>query len=165
LAAIAAVSMHSAHAQPTSERYQLDRLVPASEFHGVHGLAFDAHDVLYAGSVVGHSIYRVDTATGAVKTFVGAPEGMADDLVFLADGTVVWTSIQHGVVRARKGDGPVVKLAELVSVNSINVRKDGRLFAAQVFAATGCGRSILSAPSRRDSSSRISALQRLRHRT
>ena len=136
-AAVAAVSMHAAIAQPTSERYQLDRLVPASVFHGVHGLAFDAQDVLYAGSVVGHSIYRVDTATGAVKSFVGAPEGMADDLVFLADGTVVWTSIQHGVVRARKGNGPITKLADLVSVNSINVRKDGRLFAAQVFGGDG----------------------------
>ncbi|MGH8237658.1 MAG: SMP-30/gluconolactonase/LRE family protein, partial [Steroidobacteraceae bacterium] len=82
-------------------------------------------------------IYRVDTATGAVKSFVGAPEGMADDLVFLADGTVVWTSIQHGVVRARKGNGPISKLADLVSVNSINVGKDGRLFAAQVFGGDG----------------------------
>jgi sugar lactone lactonase YvrE len=136
-AAIAAVSIDAANSEPTSERYQLDRLVPASNFHGVHGLAFDAHDVLYAGSVVGHSIYRVDTQSGAVTSFVGAPEGMADDLVFLADGTVVWTSIQHGVVRARKGNGPVVKLAELVSVNSINVRKDGRLFAAQVFGGDG----------------------------
>jgi len=42
LAAIAAVSIDAANAQPTSERYQLDRLVPASSFHGVHGLAFDA---------------------------------------------------------------------------------------------------------------------------
>src|ERR1044071_3244471 len=94
-AAIAAFSIDAANAEPTSERYQLDRLVPASSFHGVHGLAFDAHDVLYAGSVVGHSIYRVDTKTGAVTTFVGAPEGMADDLVFLADGTVAW---KHQVI-------------------------------------------------------------------
>ena len=134
LIAVAAVSMHAAMAQPTSDGYQLDRLVPPSDFHGVHGLAFDAQGVLYAGSVVGHSIYRVDTATGKVTGFVGAPDGMADDLVFLADGTVVWTSIQHGVVRARKGDEPIRKIADLVSVNSINVRKsDGRLFAAQVF--------------------------------
>src|SRR4030095_9124304 len=97
LAAIAAVSIDAANSEPTSERYQLDRLVPASSFHGVHGLAFDAHDVLYAGSVVGHSIYRVDTKTGAVTSFVGAPEGMADDLVFLADGTVVWASTHDGV--------------------------------------------------------------------
>lgn len=136
-AALAALSVHAAIAEPTSEQYQLDRLVPASSFHGVHGLAFDAQGVLYAGSVVGHSIYRVDTATGAVTSFVGAPDGMADDLVFLADGTVVWTSIQHGVVRARKGDGPIRKIADLVSVNSINVRKDGRLFVAQVFGGDG----------------------------
>ncbi len=135
--ALIAASLQAASAQPTSERYQLDRLVPASAFHGVHGLAFDAHGALYAGSVVGHSIYRVDTTSGAVTSFVGAPDGMADDLIFLADGTVVWTSIQHGVVRARKGDGPIAKLAELVSVNSINVRKDGRLFAAQVFGGDG----------------------------
>ena len=133
LVVVATVSLQAAGAQPSSERYELDRVVPPSQFHGVHGLAFDAQDVLYAGSVVGHSIYRVDTASGSVTSFVGAPDGMADDLVFLADGTVVWTSIQHGVVRARKGDGPVRKLADLVSVNSINVRKDGRLFAAQVF--------------------------------
>ena len=133
LVVVATVSLQAAGAQPNSERYELDRVVPPSQFHGVHGLAFDAQDVLYAGSVVGHSIYRVDTASGSATSFVGAPDGMADDLVFLADGTVVWTSIQHGVVRARKGDGPVRKLADLVSVNSINVRKDGRLFAAQVF--------------------------------
>ncbi len=136
-AVFAACSWHAAHAEPTSDRYTLSRLVPASHFHGVHGLAFDSQDRLYAGSVVGHSIYSVDTATGTVKSFVGAPEGMADDLVFLADGTVVWTSIQHGVVRARKGDGPVRKLADLASVNSIDVRKDGRLFAAQVFGGDG----------------------------
>jgi len=133
-AALAAFTWQGAGAQPTSERYTLDRLVPPSEFHGVHGLAFDSRDRLYAGSVVGHSIYLVDTASGSVRSFIGAPEGMADDLVFLADDTVVWTSIQHGVVRARTGDGPVRKIADLVSVNSINVRKsDGRLFAAQVF--------------------------------
>ena len=88
-AAIAAFSIDAANTEPTSERYQLDRLVPASNFHGVHGLAFDAHDVLYAGSVVGHSIYRVDTKTGAVATFVNAPESMADDLVFLTNNTII----------------------------------------------------------------------------
>jgi sugar lactone lactonase YvrE len=136
-AAFALLVGYATFAQPTSERYVLDRLVPASHFHGVHGLAFDAQDRLFAGSVVGHSIYSVDIANGTVSTFVGAPEGMADDLVFLADGTVVWTSIQHGLVRARTGDGPVRTIAELVSVNAINVRKDGRLFAAQVFGGDG----------------------------
>src|SRR5690349_18291230 len=111
LAALGFCWWHVASAAPTSDRYVLDRLVPPSAFHGVHGLAFDAQDRLHAGTVVGHSICVVDTASGSVKELIGAPEGMADDLVFLADGTVVWTSIQHGVVRARKGEGPIRKLA------------------------------------------------------
>jgi sugar lactone lactonase YvrE len=115
--------------------YKVELLVKPSVFHGVHGLAFDANDQLYAGSVVGQSIYRVDTTTGKVATIVGSPEGMADDLVFLPDGTMVWTAINQDAVRARKGNGPIRVLAEkLVSVNSINYRKtDGRLFVAQVF--------------------------------
>ncbi|MGH8178086.1 MAG: PQQ-binding-like beta-propeller repeat protein [Steroidobacter sp.] len=129
---------HPSSAAPTSDTHNIERLVPASAFHGVHGLAFDRDDVLYAGSVVGQSIYRVDTRTGRVETVVGPPQGMADDLVFLADGTLVWTAISQGVVRARKGDGPVRDIANLVSINSINVRKsDGRLFAAQVFGGDG----------------------------
>ena len=143
-------------ADPSSDTHTLQRLVAPSPFHGVHGLAFDHHDVLYAGSVVGHSIYKVDTQSGAVETFVGAPEGMADDLVFLQDGTLVWTAISQGVVRARRGNEPIRELARLVSINSVNVRRDGRLFAAQVFGGDGVWeldpqgvkppRSILSDP-------------------
>jgi len=126
-------------AEPASDEYEIQRIVPPSAFHGIHGLAFDAHDRLFAGSVAGQSIYAVDTANGKVDTVVPAPEGMADDLVFLADGTMVWTSISAGLVRARKGDEPVRVLArDLPSINSINVRKsDGRLFAAQVFGGDG----------------------------
>ena len=120
------------------DAYVIERIVAPSPFHGVHGLTFDAHDVLYAGSVVGHSIYRVDTATGKVATFVGPPEGMADDLVFMPDGTLVWTAISQGVVRARKGTEPSRVIANLVSANSVNVRRrDGRLFVGQVFGADG----------------------------
>jgi sugar lactone lactonase YvrE len=141
LIAIAALGLPAtfAVAAPSSDSYSIERLVPASAFHGVHGLTFDANDVLYAGSVVGQAVYRVDTRNGKVETVVGAPEGMADDLVFLADGTMVWTSISAGVVRARKGNGPIRVLAkDLASINSINVRKtDGRLFAAQVFGGDG----------------------------
>ena len=123
---------------PKSDGYVIERLVPPSPFHGVHGLTFDANDVLYAGSVVGESIYRVDTQTGNVETVIGPPQGMADDLVFMPDGTLVWTAISQGVVRARKPDGPVQDIAKLVSVNSVNVRRsDGRLFVGQVFGGDG----------------------------
>jgi hypothetical protein len=93
LGALALFEPARAQSPPVSDAYIVERLVQPSAFHGVHGLTFDANDVLYAGSVVGHSIYRVDTATGKVETFVGPPEGMADDLVFLPDGTLVWTAI------------------------------------------------------------------------
>jgi len=142
LAAIAlALSMGVAMravAAPTSEAYKIEQIVAPSAFHGVHGLAFDKQGRLFAGSVSGQAIYSVDTATGKAAVVVGPPDGMADDMVFLADGTLVWTSISQNMVRARKGDGPVRVLAnDLRSVNSIAVRKDGRLFVAQVFGGDG----------------------------
>ena len=126
-------------AEPQSEAYSIERIVAPSAFHGVHGLAFDANDRLFAGSVVGQSVYAVDRELGRVDVVVPPPEGMADDLVFLADGTMVWTSISVGMVRARKNTEPVRVIArDLPGINSINVRKsDGRLFAAQVFGGDG----------------------------
>jgi hypothetical protein len=139
LVAIGVVAATSASAAPSSSRYEIERIVEPSHFHGIHGLAFDAQDRLFAGSVAGQSIYLVDTASGRVETVVPAPDGLADDLVFLADGTMVWTSISVGLVRARKGNEPVRVIArDLPSINSINVRKsDGRLFAGQVFGGDG----------------------------
>jgi sugar lactone lactonase YvrE len=126
-------------AQIKAPGYKVETLVKPSHFHGIHGLAFDAQDRLYAGSVSGQTLYRVDKKTGSVETVVAPPEGMADDLLFLPDGTMVWTSISQGTVRARTGDGPVRVLAEKIpSVNSIAYRKsDGRLFVAQVFGGDG----------------------------
>lgn len=138
LFATSLICLTSTFAQPTSTEYAVERIVQPSQFYGVHGLAFDAQDRLYAGSVVGRSVYAVDRNTGKVEVVVPAPEGMADDLVFLGDGTMVWTSISDGLVRARKGNEPVRTIAKLASINSINVRKrDGRLFAGQVFGGDG----------------------------
>ncbi len=127
----------STQADPRSETHTIERIVSGSAFHGIHGLTFDRNDGLYAGSVVGQRIYRVDTKTGAVETVVEPPQGMADDLVFLADGTLVWTAIEQGIVYARKGNEPARQIAKLTSINSINVRQDGRLFAGQVFGGDG----------------------------
>ena len=137
--ALALALVGAALAEPSSTAYKIERIVEPSAFHGIHGLAFDAHDRLFAGSVNGRSIYAVDRDSGRVDVVVPAPEGMADDLVFLADGTMVWTSISAGIVRARKGDEPVREIARSIpSVNSINVRKsDGRLFVGQVFGGDG----------------------------
>ncbi|HVF17619.1 MAG TPA: hypothetical protein VNA21_11930, partial [Steroidobacteraceae bacterium] len=106
-AAIALALIQTAGAEPSSSTHTIERIVEPSAFHGIHGLAFDANDRLFAGSVVGQSVYAVDRDSGRVDVFVPPPEGMADDLVFLADGTMVWTSISAGLVRARKGNDPV----------------------------------------------------------
>lgn len=130
--------MLCADAAPTSESHVVERIVPGSPFNGVHGLAFDRNDTLYAGSVVGQRVYKVDTSTGQVDVVVDAPQGEADDLVFLNDGTMVWTAIQQGIVYARSGNGPVREIARIPSINSINVRRsDGRLFVGQVFGGDG----------------------------
>jgi len=138
-AALALAVSGVACAAPASTTYTIERIVEPSAFHGVHGLAFDANDRLFAGSVVGQSLYAVDRDSGRVDTVIPAPDGMADDIVFLRDGTMVWTSISVGMVRARKGNEPVRVIArDLPSVNSINVRKsDGRLFVGQVFGGDG----------------------------
>lgn len=115
------------------EPYLVQYLVPGGDFLGIHGLTFDRDDNLYVASVIGQAIYKVDVATGESEVFVGPPEGMADDLEFGPDGTLVWTSILTGQVRARRPDGTVVVLADnLPGINSLAFRGDGRLFVTQV---------------------------------
>lgn len=115
-------------------KYIKELLVPGSDFHGVHGLTFDNQNRLYAGSVVGMSIYSVDTEKGNVKTFVGPIQGQADDLEFGPDGTLTWTSYLLGKVHSRDSAGNIKVLAEgLLGINSLAFKQDGRLFASQVF--------------------------------
>ena len=115
-------------------QWTVELVVPGSDFHGVHGITTDAADEIYVGSVIGQSIYRVDRETGAVELHVGPPEGIADDLEFGPDGTLVWTAIFRGEVLARSPEGEISVLAEgLRDVNSLAFAPDGRLFATEVF--------------------------------
>ncbi len=110
-------------------------LVPGSSFHGIHGLTFDSSDRLYAGSVVGQAVYRIDPESGAVETFKAPPTGMADDLEFSPDGELVWTSFLLGTVHAQSEAGELRVLADrLPGANSLAFSSDGRLFVSQVFA-------------------------------
>ncbi len=114
--------------------YQLDILVPGSAMHGVHGLAFDQNDVLYGASLVGYSVYRIDTQTGEVSTVVGPPLGNADDVAVGPDGTIAWTAGAFSAVHALTPGGEIKVLAsDLPAVNSINYSPDGRLFVTQIF--------------------------------
>ncbi|GAA6199555.1 hypothetical protein [Aquicoccus sp. SU-CL01552] len=132
---VSAVALLCGLAMPAAAReYKVETLVPGSAFHGVHGLGVDSNGALFAGSVVGQALYRVDRASGAVAVEIPAPQGMADDLAFAPDGTMAWTAFLLGDLYARGADGEVRTLASgLPGLNSLAYRDDGRLFASQVF--------------------------------
>jgi sugar lactone lactonase YvrE len=118
----------------SAQTYEVTELVPGSAFHGVHGLGIDKAGRLFAGSVAGAALYEVDRANGTAKIAIPSPEGMADDIAFAPDGTMAWTGFLTGDLYVRKGEGPIKKLASgLPGINSLAFRKDGRLYATQVF--------------------------------
>jgi sugar lactone lactonase YvrE len=131
--AVAAIVLgHAAGA--SAQTHEVTRLVPGSAFHGVHGLGIDKSGRLFAGSVAGAALYEVDRTNGTAKIAIPSPEGMADDIAFAPDGTMAWTAFLTGDLYSRKDDGPVKKLASgLPGINSLAFRKDGRLYATQVF--------------------------------
>src|SRR4029079_9464253 len=120
---------------PQPAVYRVDALVPGgSPFPGIHGLRFDKSGALYAGSVIGQSIFKVDVATGAVERFIGPREGMADDLAIGPDGTFVWMAIEDGIVYARSPGGAIRRLTENhKGANGVSFSPDGkRLFGSLV---------------------------------
>ncbi|OCK61906.1 hypothetical protein [Bradyrhizobium sp. LMTR 3] len=134
LAASVAAIVFGYAAGASAQTYEVTKLVPGSAFHGVHGLGIDKSGRLFAGSVAGAALYEIDRASGAAKIAVPSPEGMSDDIAFAPDGTMAWTAFLTGDLYSRKGDGPVKKLASgLPGINSLAFRKDGRLYATQVF--------------------------------
>ncbi|HTF74152.1 MAG TPA: hypothetical protein VK620_07440 [Bradyrhizobium sp.] len=133
-AAVAATVLLALGVGASAQTYEVTPLVPGSAFHGVHGLGIDKAGRLFAGSVAGAALYEVDRNNGTAKIAIPSPEGMADDIAFAPDGTMAWTGFLTGDLYSRKGDGPVKKLASgLPGINSLAYRKDGRLYATQVF--------------------------------
>ncbi|MGZ3338482.1 MAG: Vgb family protein [Reyranella sp.] len=117
-----------------AKEYNQQFLVPGSWFHGVHGLAFNKDDQLFAGSVIGQTIYRVQVDSGEVDRVIDPPMGMADDIAFADDGTMSWTAFLLGKVYIRKPNGKTIEVANGMSgPNSIAFGKDGRLFVSEVF--------------------------------
>ena len=76
-----------------------------------HGLAFNKDDQLFAGSVIGQTIYRVQIDSGEVDRFVDPPVGMADDIAFAEDGTMAWTAFLLGKVYIRRPNGKTIEVA------------------------------------------------------
>src|SRR5258708_12017442 len=71
-----------------AKEYNQQFLVPGSWFHGVHGLAFNKDDQLFAGSVIGQTTYRVQGDSGEVDPVIDPPMGMAADIAFAAHGPI-----------------------------------------------------------------------------
>jgi len=134
LACAALVAALFATTSASADSWEVTKLVPGSAFHGVHGLGVDRAGHLFAGSVAGAALYEVDISAGSAKVAIPSPVGMADDIAFAPDGTMAWTGFLTGDLYARKGDGPIKKLASgLPGINSLAFRKDGRLYATTVF--------------------------------
>src|SRR5690348_1156219 len=132
-AVLALVAAGSALAQSAAPKeYNQQFLVPGSWFHGVHGLAFNKDDQLFAGSVLGQAIYKVQVDSGEVDRFVDPPAGMADDIAFAEDGTMAWTAFLLGKVYVRRGN-KTVEITGFSGPNSLAFTKDGRLFVSEVF--------------------------------
>ncbi|MGD9880044.1 MAG: SMP-30/gluconolactonase/LRE family protein [Reyranella sp.] len=122
-------------APPASPKeYNQEFLVAGSWFHGVHGLAFNKDDQLFAGSVVGQTLYRVQVDAGEVDRVIDPPTGMADDIAFADDGTMAWTAFLLGKVYIRRPNGKTIEVANgMGGPNSLAFGKDGRLFVSEVF--------------------------------
>jgi sugar lactone lactonase YvrE len=136
-AASGAVAQQAPAASPPvpepPKEYTQQFLVPGSWFHGVHGLAFNKDDQLFAGSVLGQTLYRVQVDSGEVDRFIDPPTGMADDIAFADDGTMAWTAFLMGKVYVRRGNKTIEVAHGMTGPNSLAFGKDGRLFVSEVF--------------------------------
>ena len=113
-----------------------ETVVRGNPVRAIHGLSFGPDGALYAGSVLGQSIHRVDTGSGEVSVHVPPSAGLADDLEFAPDGTVYWTDFAQGRLMMKSPrQGPRAIASGLPGLNSLALAPTGRLFASQVFAA------------------------------
>lgn len=114
-------------------RWTLEPVVPGSPFHGIHGLVVAPDGAVLAGDVIGQALFRIDPESGAVAVEVPRPFGEADDVAIGPDGTMAWTAIFAGEIRARRPDGSEVVLArDTPGFNSLAFAPDGRLFSTTV---------------------------------
>jgi sugar lactone lactonase YvrE len=111
----------------------LQTLVPGSALHAPNGISFGPDGYLYAGSVGAQTLFRIDVSDGSVEVVVPAPAGEADDVAFAPDGTLVWTALVAGEIRALRSDGSVAAIVtDYALINPVHFTGDGRLFAAQI---------------------------------
>jgi len=105
-----------------TNEWRQNTLVPGSPIRSPNGIEFGPDGKLYAGSVGSKTIYRIDVKTREVDIVVPAPLGEADDLAFAPDGTLVWTALVAGEIRALRADGTAgCSPDKSVLINSLNL--------------------------------------------
>jgi sugar lactone lactonase YvrE len=114
-------------------RWQIETLVAGSTLHAPNGISFGPDQQLYAGSVGAQTIYKIDISSGKTDIVVAAPAGEADDIAFSPNGTLVWTALVGGEIRALRADGTVDAIVtDVPLINPLHFTTDGRLYAAQI---------------------------------
>jgi sugar lactone lactonase YvrE len=113
--------------------------IPGSPMHGIEGITVGPDGALYVASLAGKALYRVEPLSGKISTFVGPPDGAADDLTFARDGTVVWTGGAHlNALMARSPRGGLRTLVrDTPGLNAVRFTADGRLFFTRIFMGDG----------------------------
>jgi hypothetical protein len=129
-------------AAPAKE-YNQQFLVPGSWFHGVHGLAFNKDDQLFAGSVIGQTIYRVQVDSGEVDRVIDPPMGMADDIAFADDGTMAWTAFLLGKVYIRKPNGKTIEVELIAFLRDEAKFETAEMLARQIAEDAAAARALL----------------------
>ena len=133
LALLAALITGCQPADENTSFWQVETLVAGSTLHSPNGITFGPDNKLYAGSVGAQTIYRIDVSSGEVEVVVAAPAGEADDVAFAPDGTLVWTALIAGEIRALRKNGTIDAIVtDVPLINPLHFTTDGRLFAAQI---------------------------------
>jgi sugar lactone lactonase YvrE len=128
LALAAGLIAAPASAQVAAPGYSVTMLAGPSPLHDTHGLKVGPDGAIYAASIFGLTIWRIDVKTGEATPFIPSPDGLADDLAFGPDGTLAWTAVVPGIVYARSPGGPIREVLRQPHVNAIGFTRDGRLF-------------------------------------
>jgi sugar lactone lactonase YvrE len=116
---------------------EVTKIAGGGEIHSIEGVDVGPDGMIYAASLYGQKILRIDPASGATTVVVDAPDGAADDVAVgpkgsAAEGVIAWTNPGRGQVGLlRPGGTPTVVLQDVPRINPIAFSADGRLFAAQ----------------------------------
>lgn len=133
LAVFGILHLQAGASEPAADRGGAVTLVEGSRLHGIQGLVWGPDGRLYAGSISGQRISRIDPVSGSVTEVVGPPLGEADDLAISPDGALAWTAIVAGELRFKAPGGSVQVLASgLPAINPVTFGPEGQIFFGQL---------------------------------